>query len=171
MAENLYYQVAKQKEKITYFLNKAKEAKLDVCIVTNGYTLREYSEILKICTIREVQITLDGTEDIHDSRRHLKGGGKTFERIVEGVDSCLENNISVNLRAVIDKENIYNLPAIAQFAIDKRWTKNPLFKTQIGRNYELHHCQSAPDKLFTRVSLYEKLYELTKKYPHIIEFL
>jgi hypothetical protein len=34
---------------------------------------------------------------------------------------------------VIDKENIENLPEFAQFAIDKGWTNNPLFKTQIGR--------------------------------------
>ena len=161
---------AKQKETINYFLNKAAENNLDVAIVTNGYNLKEYAEIIKLCKIREVQITLDGTEDIHDSRRHLKGGGKTFDKVVEGVDTCLQNNISVNLRIVIDKENIDNLPEIARFAIDKEWTKNSLFKTQIGRNYELHHCQSAPDKLFTRVSLYEKLYELTKQHPHILEF-
>ena len=71
---------------------------------------------------------------------------------------------------VIDKENIDNLPELAKFAIDKGWTKSPFFKTQIGRNYELHHCQSAPDKLFDRISVYEHIYELTREYPHIHEF-
>ncbi len=56
---------------------------------------------------------------------------------------------------VVDKENISNLPEFADFAIDKGWTASPYFKTQIGRNYEFHHCQSAPDKLFNRVSLYK----------------
>ena len=63
---------------------------------------------------------------------------------------------------VADKENIDNLPELAQFAIDKGWTKSPCFKTQIGRNYELHHCQSAPDKLFSRISLFERIFELDK---------
>jgi uncharacterized protein len=71
---------------------------------------------------------------------------------------------------VIDKENIGNLPDLAQFAIDKGWTKSAFFKTQIGRNYELHHCQSDPDRLFDRVSVYEAIYELTKEHPHILEF-
>jgi uncharacterized protein len=71
---------------------------------------------------------------------------------------------------VIDKENIDNLPEFAQFAIEKGWTKNPLFKTQIGRNYELHHCQSATDKLFDRISLYEKIYDLVKDNPHVLQF-
>jgi uncharacterized protein len=34
----------------------------------------------------------------------------------------------------------------------------------------LHHCQSSPDKLFDRISLYTKIYELIQKHPQIIEF-
>jgi uncharacterized protein len=93
-----------------------------------------------------------------------------FNQIVSGIDACLQNKITVNLRMVIDKENIGNLPDIARFAIEKGWTKSLYFKTQIGRNYELHHCQSSPDKLFSRVSLFETIFNLTKQYPHILEF-
>jgi hypothetical protein len=60
---------------------------------------------------------------------------------------------------VVDKENIDNLVEFSQFAIDKGWTKSPYFKTQIGRNYELHFCNSTPDKLFDRATLYKKIYE------------
>lgn len=159
-----------QKDIIANLIEQSNNCKVDICIVTNGYNLQDYIDILKTGRIREIQVTLDGTENIHNSRRFLKGGSATFKNIVKGIDVCLENNLSVNLRMVIDKENISNLPELAQFAIDKGWTKNPLFKTQIGRNYELHHCQSAPDKLFTRVSLYENLFEIIQKYPHILEF-
>jgi uncharacterized protein len=107
---------------------------------------------------------------VHNSRRFLKGGGGTFDKIVKGIDACLIDNIDVNLRTVIDKENIDNLSGLARFAIDKGWTKSVHFKTQIGRNYELHHCQSSQDKLFDRVSLYESIYELTKNHPHILQF-
>ena len=71
---------------------------------------------------------------------------------------------------VIDKENINDLPDFATFVINKGWTKSSFFKSQIGRNYELHHCQSSPDKLFDRISLYESIFELTRQYPHILEF-
>ena len=159
-----------QKEKITYLLQKANEADLEVCFVTNGYTLEEYSAILQTGKIREIQVTLDGTQDIHNQRRFLTGGGKTFDKIVKGIDLCLQNQLPVNLRMVIDQENINDLPDFARFAIDKGWTANKLFKTQIGRNYELHHCQSTPEKLFSRISLFEKIYELTKSYPRVAEF-
>jgi uncharacterized protein len=160
----------KQKELIAYLIAQANTAHIDVCFVTNGYTLVDYIDILKQGRVREVQITLDGTASVHNARRFLKGGDGTFDKIVKGVDACIVNNLTVNLRMVIDKENIENLSDLAQFAIDKGWTSSPFFKTQVGRNYELHHCQSAPDKLFSRISLYEKLYALTLKYPHILEF-
>ncbi len=160
----------KQKEIISYLIQKTNEVNIDVCFVTNGYTLVEYIDILKQGHVREIQITLDGTAAIHNTRRVLKGGAGTFDEIVESVDACISNKLTVNLRMVIDKENINNLSELARFAIDKGWTKSQFFKTQIGRNYELHHCQSAPNKLFSRVSLYESLYGIIKQNPHIIEF-
>jgi len=160
----------KQKAFITHILNRSVESKLDVNFVTNGYALEDYSQILRTGKIREVQVTLDGTEATHNSRRFLKGGEGTFNKIVRGIDVCLGNHIDINLRMVIDRENINNLPELAQFAIDKGWTKSPHFKTQVGRNYELHHCQSASDKLFDRVSIYESIFELTRLYPYILEF-
>ncbi len=161
---------AKQKDLISYLLKKSVESNLQVSFVTNGYSLEEYSEILKTGKIREIQVTLDGTETVHNKRRFLKGGDGTFARIIKGIDSCLGNKIDINLRMVADKENIDNLPELAQFAIDKGWTESPNFKTQIGRNYELHHCQASSDLLFDRISLFERIYDLAKKHPQIQKF-
>lgn len=160
----------KQKELVEYLLKKANESSLEVCFVTNGFSLLEYIDILKTAQIREIQVTLDGKGRVHDQRRFLKGGGATFDKIVEGIDACLKNELPVNLRMVVDKENIDGLPEMAQFAIDKGWTKSDFFKTQLGRNYELHHCQATSEKLFSRISLYETVYSLAKEHPHILEF-
>lgn len=159
-----------QKELIGYLLDKANESNLEVCVVTNGFYLEEYMEILQRARIREIQVTLDGQAEVHDKRRFLKGGGPTFDKIVKGIDACLDKGLPVNLRMVADRENLNELPALAHFAIDKGWTGNPIFKTQIGRNYELHHCQASPDKLFSRIALYESISILIKKFPHIPEF-
>ncbi len=159
-----------QRKLISYFIQKANEAHLDLAFVTNGYTLTEYIDLLKSARIREIQVTLDGTKNIHDARRYLKGNHPTFDKIVAGIDACLEANLEVNLRMVVDKDNIDNLADLSRFAIDRGWTKSPLFKTQIGRNYELHFCNSTPDKLFDRATLYKYMYELIKKHPYIAEF-
>lgn len=158
------------KELVIYFLNKAREAGLDTAIVTNGYELESYVGLLKEYRIREVQVTLDGVNEGHNIRRPLKGGSPTFYKIVKGIDLALDNNITINLRAVLDKENIYSLVELARFAVSRGWTSSSFFKTQLGRNYELHYCQSANSKLMTRVEFYEVLYKLVKQYPEIAEF-
>jgi uncharacterized protein len=159
-----------QRNMLTHFISRANDTKLDLAFVTNGFTLASYVDLLKTASIREVQVTLDGTQEVHDGRRYLKGKQPTFLKIVEGIDACLAAGININLRMVIDKENIENLAGLSRFAIDKGWTASPYFKTQIGRNYELHFCNSTPEKLFDRATLYQHLYELLKAHPYIAEF-
>jgi uncharacterized protein len=159
-----------KKESIKKVIAGANERNLDVAIVTNGYHISEYIEILKTAQIREIQVTVDGTQEVHDSRRMLKGGKGSFSKIAEGVSLLLENNIPVNMRMIVDKDNISNLPDLARFAIEKGWTKSPLFKTALGRNYELHHCQTNNTRLFKRIEMYQEIYEIVKVHPEVLEF-
>jgi len=155
---------------IEYLLNEATKRGIDTAIVTNGFALSEYVPVLKKYRIREVQVTLDGMEEIHNKRRPLKNSGPTFDKIVMGIDAALENKISINLRVVIDKENLQELVELSKFAVSKSWTDSPFFKTQLGRNYELHYCQSSQSKLFTRLEFYEAIFSLIEKNPEILEF-
>jgi uncharacterized protein len=155
---------------ISSFMDNARSRNIDVAVVTNGYCLVEYIDILQKSKIREVQVTLDGTREVHNSRRHLKNGTGTFDKIVRGTDLLLEHGIPVNLRVVIDKENIGNLPLLARFAIDRGWTGSGSFSTQLGRNYELHGCQAASGRLYSRIGMYADLYKLIRQHPEILEF-
>ena len=56
----------------------------------------DYIDLLRTARIREVQVTLDGVGEMHNHRRPLKGGGESFERIVEGVDAALKAGLSYN---------------------------------------------------------------------------
>lgn len=143
---------------------------LDLAVVTNGYQLESYVDMLRKGRIREVQVTLDGPAQVHDARRMLKGGGGTFERIAAGIDACLAAGLHVNLRSVLDRDNIEAFAELAHFAIDRGWTANPAFKTQIGRNYELHHCQSDRNRLYSRLELFQDLYRLADRDPEILRF-
>lgn len=159
-----------KKESIKKVIAGANKRKLDIAIVTNGYHIVDYIDILKEASIREVQVTMDGTKQIHDLRRMLKGGKGSFDSIANGIDLLLRNNIPVNLRMIVDKDNVRNLPELARFAIDRGWTKSPNFKTALGRNYELHHCQTNNSRLFSRIEMYQEIYRIVKAYPEVLEF-
>jgi len=153
-----------------WLLDGATARGLDTAVVTNGYMLSDYIELFKNASIREIQVTLDGPQALHDQRRQLKNGGPTFQKIVEGIDAALLNGLPINLRVVVDKNNVDSLKELAAFAIKKGWTRHRLFKTQLGRNYELHSCTVNKDQLFSRISLYEALYTIIRHYPEFLEF-
>jgi len=158
------------RSRIEMLLEGASRRNLDVAVVTNGYNLKEYIPLFSNHSIREIQVTLDGTEEVHDRRRPLKDGSGTFQVIAAGIDGALKAGFPVNLRVVVDKENMENLPNLAAFAGEKGWTENPLFKTQLGRNYELHYCQKDESSLYSRLEMYQELYSLIQTHPGILDF-
>ena len=77
-------------------------------IITNGYLLnRDVCSRLDNLAISSVQITIDGLESTHDSRRCLKSGAPTFSKIVDNIDTLKQINpsIEVTVRVNVDRNN------------------------------------------------------------------
>lgn len=81
--------------------------KYNASIITNGYLLDSLvAEKMNQLKIETMQITLDGSREIHDRRRPLKGGGKTFDIIVENIRRIKNSyNGEIIIRINIDKSN------------------------------------------------------------------
>jgi uncharacterized protein len=156
-----------QREIIEYFVDKCVQYNYELSAVTNGYDFLEYVDILKKAKIKEMQFTLDGSREFHDKRRATVNKKGTFDKIVEGIAAAVANKMPVNLRSVIDLENIEDLVNLAEFLDQKGWLDLPpeLFKTQIGRNYELFTCYAKPQHLLTEVELWGKISSLSKEHP------
>lgn len=74
---------------------------------TNGYLLNEkIIEILIECKVLCLGISIDGNKEVHDSRRMLKDGNGTYNRIIENIISA-SKKIYIDIKITIDKEN-YN---------------------------------------------------------------
>ena len=59
---------------------------LTMYMVTNGYLFTpDLVELIDRIGVVKVQITLDGLKEHHDSRRHLRDGRGTFDKIVENL--------------------------------------------------------------------------------------
>jgi uncharacterized protein len=155
---------------LEHFISRCNEYGLELAVVTNGYSLEAFVPLLATAALREVQVTLDGSEETHNSRRSLKGGQGTFRNITAGIDAALKSGIPINLRVVLDRDNMNSLPELASFAIKRGWTSHPLFKTQLGRNYELHYCQSQQSRLYSRFEMYLDLFNLIGQHPDILSF-
>lgn len=161
------------KNHLIHFLKKAKEFDYEITIVTNGYELENYIPIFKNLNlkIREIQVTIDGSPELHNKRRPTVTGKPTFDKVSRGVSKALENGYRINLRMIIDKENLPSLYQLAEYAKQLGWLEySPtLFETSIGRNYELHTCQPK-NTLYNRVELWTDFLEFANKHPILKEF-
>ncbi|WP_025684023.1 radical SAM/SPASM domain-containing protein [Paenibacillus maysiensis] len=99
-------------------------------ISTNGYYLsRERFEQLLDWRVERFMVTLDGSEEVHDARRGLHGGGGTFRRIVDNLLSLkdVQRPFEINLRVNFDNSN---LEAVTDFIpqLTEWFADDPRFK-------------------------------------------
>jgi uncharacterized protein len=76
-------------------------------IVTNGWHLDgAMARKLHGFKVGWAQVTLDGHRESHDSRRHLLGGQKTFDRLLDNLVEAVDTNtLRISVRVNIDARN------------------------------------------------------------------
>lgn len=110
-------------------------------IVTNGYLLLpSIADQFAQLHIEKAQITLDGTEQIHNARRPLLGGGATYRKIIDNLKYLLSVNptIQVDIRTNIDRRNMQDykdfLSEFRSEIKDKRVRTYPGFVSDVLSN-------------------------------------
>lgn len=162
----------RQREMIEYIVDKAAKLGYELAAVTNGYDLSEYLDVLAKAKVKEIQITVDGPQKLHDARRHTANGRGSYQQIMQGMEEAISRGIPINLRAVVDKTNFDGLVDLARELDSRGWLDLPpeKFKTQIGRNYELFDCYAKPQHLLDQVEHWAKVVELSKQHPILKKF-
>ncbi|MCL2752933.1 MAG: radical SAM protein [Defluviitaleaceae bacterium] len=94
----------KTRKSIEYLFEKMPDKIYD--IISNGYYLEEYADLLAKVQVFQIMVTLDGDEATHDKRRHLVNGQPTYQKIIKGIEKCLENKIPILIRMNVDDSNI-----------------------------------------------------------------
>ncbi len=144
-------------------------------LVTNGYLLNdEVISFFKKNKLDNIQITIDGTREKHDSIRKLKSGKPTFDKILKNIDNftLAVPETSVTLRVNISNENQNDFPQLYKYLNDRYRDKNcavsPALVTDHG-GCEVN-CMRNKDKLTFLKELYFK-YDIKEVefYPNIAQ--
>lgn len=106
-----------------FFLSIAKEHNIHyTCdLVTNGYFLtKDIFQQLLDWNISQFMITIDGIGEIHNSRRHLTGGGKTFDTIIGNLSSIKDvpGSFDMTIRTNFDEENLRETSKLIKYLRD-----------------------------------------------------
>lgn len=94
-------------------------------MITNGYYLtKDVSDELNSLGIRNLQVTIDGTKEVHDKTRILANGKGSFDEIMDNL-LHINKNIVVAVRVNINKDNIQNAPELINTFVTSGLSKNP----------------------------------------------
>ena len=121
------------REVVSYIVEKGKRLGFKFNAVTNGYDLDSYMDLLALDSIDNLQITIDGTEEVHNQKRIHSQGYPTFHKIVANIGKALERDIFIVVRFNTDKTNINELYKLKKIFDDLGYTAHPKFTIDSAR--------------------------------------
>lgn len=119
-------------------IKKASEQLIKICeeknlfysasMVTNGLSLKSdvFQELVSKYKVRDFQITLDGTAEIHNKRRYTKSNRKTFDIIFQNIIDCTQTPSyqnkegGITIRINIDKSNVAFVDPLLEYIIERK---------------------------------------------------
>jgi uncharacterized protein len=116
---------AYQRGAVEQILQRSYDRGYPVTAITNGVALDKYTPMLLRYGCEEVQVSIDGTPEIHDSRRIFRNGKPTFHLIERSIDAAAEAGLRVLIRVLVDEQSVSAMPRFAEFAEAKGWISNP----------------------------------------------
>ncbi|QOR35742.1 radical SAM protein [Clostridium sp. 'deep sea'] len=129
-------------------------------IITNGYSFtKEVAQKLKDLKVEHAQITLDGTEEIHNKRRPLVNGRETFDTIIQNINDTADI-MKISVRVNTDKSNIDKLDALLDTLISYNLHKR--VHVYLGFVDSINECY-ADDKCLSREGFSKLNYSAEKK--------
>lgn len=103
-------------------ISERNNCEYNAMMITNGSLVNDtIIEQIKKSKIEILQITIDGTEEYHNSRRYFKGGAPSFSIIMKNIKKLTSSGIRVSVRMNIDKNNIHSVKELLHVIGKQRW--------------------------------------------------
>lgn len=135
---------------LDYIVKKSSDMRMTV--LTNGFHLLEYFNLLKTNRINYIQVTLDGAEDLHNRRRRHMTGTPTYEKIMRGVEKCLDGGLPIRIRMNVDSSNFHECLEHRDKLFELYGSTGQLFSVEVAPVFQMSNSE--------KQKVYAKLYKL-----------
>lgn len=125
--------LAENKEIVNYIVEEGRKRGYGFTAITNGYEVDHFSNLLTPDGIYKLQITIDGTREIHNRRRVHCKGENTFDKIVDNVELALKKGVQVAVRMNSDSHNIECFTELKMYFQKRHFFDYPGFNFYLGR--------------------------------------
>lgn len=131
-------------------------------VTTNGYDLDSFLHLISKDKIFGVQITLDGTKEIHDKRRIHQSDKGSFSKIINNIKLVLEKGGLVKVRTNVDSSNLLNIKDLVSFLENQGFLNNPNFRLYTEYiSGEGNFCPNEYEEDSRTISIDEYIKEMT----------
>ena len=141
-------------------------------VITNGYDINYYEDILDNKFFNSFQITLDGFREKHNIRKKHYKEGNSFDTIVSNIELLLKHEINTVVRINIDESNFSDIEVLNNYFQDKGFSNNPRFRMYPSMITEIGECSKKNGVKY--ISDYERfikgLNEVSPKWAHSRDF-
>lgn len=152
-------------------ITKKKKIELNINITTNGYLLdNDIINFLNLYGLDEIQITIDGVGDVHNQRRPLRSGGKTFDKIIRNIKNSEKFNGRFLFRVSFDENNIKEVKDVLKYLkninIKNDYTiyLAPIHQTTSQQNKNCSFCSTNVLQNNQKIiDTYKEIYDYMKK--------
>ncbi len=159
--------LARTRSAVEYIIMRAHELGVrSFWAVTNATELEAYEDLLGEQGIMDLQITIDGPEEEHNKRRVYADGTGSFRRIARNVTMALDRGANVAMRINADRNNISDLPVLADTIVAFGWDRYSNFRTY---SHPIHavNKHTDPKTTFTSWQLDKTLNQLREEFPNL----
>jgi len=139
----------KNKEILEYFFQKGEGLKFD--IISNGYELSEFVDLLSNYDITSIKVSLDGPKEVHDKRRIHYSGRDTFDTIMKGIKEALDTGLKIVIYVNVDSQNVDKIGELARYLKENN-IKAPTLLKRVNKRSGLDYPYIlTPEEYFRRV--------------------
>ena len=126
------------KEIVSYIIEQGINKGYVFSAVTNGYDLNHFAEVLSPEKLHHLQITIDGTKELHNQRRFHYEKGNSFDIIMDNISLALQKEVQLSVRINADKKTLEHIEDLITEFKARGFIKNTNFKYYITplTNYE-----------------------------------
>jgi uncharacterized protein len=160
--------LAKSRPIVQYFIEQLRaRGRVDLSAVTNATELDAYEDLLDPKNgIAALQVTLDGPPKEHDRRRIYADGSGSFDRIAKNLTMALDKGVFVSVRMNIDRNNISQIPELAEVFQAQGWAGRDNFRPYAAAiNASTENV--AQKTTFNSWQLSQALQELVQQHPSV----
>ncbi len=132
--------------------------------ISNGTDLHHHKDLLGPGKIESIQITLDGPPDEHDKRRIYADGSGSWERIAPNIHMALDLGTLISIRMNIDRNNVDQLPELADVIMAEGWHEHPNFSVYTSPIRAANE-QTSVKTIMSSWQLDKKINEMREVFP------